>query len=79
MGQTQPHYHIRWVSGTLDWERHNTHDGAEESAKRLERRDEEHTIVQCQGTRGMCNSAAANHQGLSRESTNVTLSIENVS
>lgn len=38
------HYHIRWSSGVLDWERHDTQADAEEAAKDLAPPDEKYTV-----------------------------------
>ena len=38
------HYHIRWSSGHLDWERFSTRAEAEKSARRLVREWESYSI-----------------------------------
>lgn len=38
------HYHIRWGTGALDWERHETRAAAEKSARQLAQLDETYTI-----------------------------------
>ena len=44
---SETHYHIRWVwLNALDWERHDTHAQAEESAKQLSRPAERYVIEQ---------------------------------
>ena len=62
MGHAEPHYHIRWASGSLDWERHNTHAGAEESARRMAAPGERYTIEHCHESNGTCAEAAAASQ-----------------
>ena len=52
---TEPHYHIRWLSsGRLDWERHDTHAKADESAKELRIGDEGYEIEEFDETCEIC-------------------------
>ena len=51
---SETHFHIRWASGMKDWERHDTHAEAEESATQLARPGEKHTIEECYETCGTC-------------------------
>ena len=51
------HYHIRWSSSTLDWQRFNTRKEAEEGARQRVRLHESYTIqefdkdcVRCRAT-----------------------------
>lgn len=48
------HFHIRWASGALDWERHGTVTEAEISAVRLGHPNEGHTIEECRKANNMC-------------------------
>lgn len=52
------HYHIRWSTGEVDWERHGTRAHAEQSAKRLARTDERYTIEQFGETCAQCRKFA---------------------
>jgi hypothetical protein len=44
------HYHIRWSSGKLDWERFSTRVEAEANAKQLVRLGETYTVEEFSDT-----------------------------
>jgi len=44
------HYHVRWSSGKLDWERFNTRAEAEEGARRLIRQEGTYTVEEFSNT-----------------------------
>jgi hypothetical protein len=52
--EPQKHFHIRWANGALDWERHDSRAGAEESAKRLARPSEQYVIEEHAGASTKC-------------------------
>ena len=54
---TSVHFHIRWVSGKLDWERHATRFDAERSAKRLVGPRETYRIEEADGHCRVCKMA----------------------
>jgi hypothetical protein len=50
----QMHFHIRWSQLTLDWERFDTREAAEERAEYLVRDGETYTVEAFDGTCARC-------------------------
>ncbi len=60
------HFHIRWSQLTLDWERFDTREEAEERAMQLIREGEFYTIETFDGT---CVSCGAYNPNIPRRAT----------
>jgi len=54
----ETHYHIHWLNGKVDWERHDTRAEAEQSAARLSRPGEQYAIEQFDKTCVHCRTTA---------------------
>lgn len=60
----QSHYHIRWSQLTLDWERFDTRENAEERATQLVRDGETYTVEAFDGACARCGAFKTRHGAL---------------